>query len=190
MDASTVLLIGLPGSGKGTQAKVLAERRGYTHFSTGELFKELRARDSAVGRLVKDAYDSGKLLPDWFADYLFEEAILNLAPEAGIVLDGYPRSVPQAEIFHKTAEWLGREYKAINLAVSEEAALERQLSRATVEDRPDSATEEKIRIRFNEYRANTEPLLAYFREKGKLADIDGELTPEGVTAAIEAALAA
>lgn len=185
---NSVLLIGLPGSGKGTQAKVLAERFGWEHFSTGECFKALRNEDSAIGNLVKQAYDNGKLLPDWFADYLFEKAILNLPQGGGIVLDGYPRSLPQAGIFHDTMHWLSRPYIVLNLAVSEDEALRRQIERAKEEHRPDSGTEEQVRGRFREYQKNTEPLLAYFKDKGTLVDINGEQTPEEVSAAIAAAL--
>jgi adenylate kinase len=74
-----IIFMGLPGSGKGTQAKLLGETLGFDHFSTGDKFKELRNQDSALGQLVKEAYDNGKLLPDWFATYLFEDKVLNVA---------------------------------------------------------------------------------------------------------------
>lgn len=177
---TTVLLMGLPGSGKGTQAKKLAERLGWTHFSTGDKFKELREDTGPLGAKVKETYDTGKYAPDWFATYLFEHTALNLPKEAGIVCEGYPRTLPQAEIFDDTFGWLDRPYVAIYLAVREEEALRRQIERAKVENRTDSATPEQVQVRFEQYRANTEPLLNYFREKGILIEVDGEKTPEEV----------
>lgn len=185
---NTVLLMGLPGSGKGTQAKKLASRLGWTHFSTGDKFKELREEQGPLGAKVKETYDSGKYAPDWFATYLFEDTVLNLPKDAGIVCEGYPRTLPQAEIFDDTFSWLERPYVALNLAVREDEALRRQIERAKVENRTDSATPEQVQVRFEQYRANTEPLLNYFREKGILIEIDGEKTPEEVEAAIAKAI--
>ena len=185
---NTVVLMGLPGSGKGTQAKVLAESQKWLHFSTGDRFKALRDTDSPLGILVKEAYDAGKLLPDWFATFLFEEAVLTLPHGGGIVCDGYPRSLPQAHIFDETMHWLNRPYRVLNLVVSEAEALRRQIERATVEHRPDSATEEQIKIRFEQYQKNTEPLLTFFKEKGVLVDVDGQQSPDEVSTAIKNAL--
>lgn len=181
--------MGLPGSGKGTQAKLMAERNGWRHFSTGDKFKALRDGDGALSERVKEAYDSGKLLPDWFATYLFEEEVLNLDSDLGIIFDGYPRSVAQAEIFHDTMTWLNRPYKVVNLAVSQDEALRRQISRATVEHRPDSENEDKIRARFETYIANTAPVLEYFKAKDNLMEIDGTLSVEEISADITAKLA-
>lgn len=182
--------MGLPGSGKGTQAKKLAERLGWTHFSTGDRFKELREEASPIGARVKESYDAGKYAPDWFATYLFEDTVLNLTKEQGVVCDGYPRTLPQAEIFDDTFSWVDRPYVALYLAVREEEALRRQIERAKVENRTDSATPEQVKVRFEQYQANTEPLLNYFREKGLLIEINGENTPDEVAADIAQAIGA
>lgn len=188
MQVNTILFIGRPGSGKGTQAKVLCDKTGWTHFSTGDRFKTLRDEQGALGDRVREAYDAGKLLPDWFATYMFEDVVLNLKPEDGLVCDGYPRSRGQAEIFDDILTWLGRPYTVVDLGVSEEEAMRRQLERAKVEDRPDSGTEEKIKARFLTYQTATEPILEFFREKGLVIEIDGEQTPEEVEQAIAKAL--
>ncbi len=187
---NTVLLMGLPGSGKGTQAKKLAERLGWTHFSTGDTFKELREGEGPLAARVKETYDAGLYAPDWFATYLFEDTVLNLPKEQGIVCEGYPRTLPQAEIFDDTFSWLDRPYRAVYLLVREEEALRRQIERAKVENRTDSATPEQVQVRFEQYRANTEPLLNYFREKGVLVEVDGEKTPEEVQEEIAKAIGA
>lgn len=184
----TVLLTGRPGSGKGTQAKRLAKRYEWTHFSTGDLFKELREGAGPLAERVREAYDAGRLLPDWFANYLFEDTLLNFSTEAGIVCEGYPRSRAQAEIFDSVMTWLERPYIALDLEVSDEMVTARMLSRAETEHRPDSATREQIQARLSTYEEHTAPVLDFFREKGKLVTLDGTKTPEEVEAAIVAAL--
>lgn len=184
---NTVLFVGRPGSGKGTQAKLLCERMGWKHFSTGEIFKALRDEDSALGQKVREAYDGGKLLPDWFATYLFEDQILKLTSDAGIVCDGFPRSLAQAQIFDEILGWLERPYAVLDLMVTEEEAMRRQVERAKVEHRPDSS-EEAIRIRFEQYENATRPILDFFREKGLVTEIQGEQSPEDVKRDIAAAL--
>lgn len=184
----TVILTGRPGSGKGTQAKRLAERFGWTHFSTGDRFKALRDGEGPVAASIREAYDAGRLIPDWFANYLFEGEVLNLPSDAGIVCDGYPRSRAQAEIFDNVMTWLDRPYLALDLAVSDEMVTERMLLRAETEHRPDSATREQIQARLSTYEEHTAPVLDFFREKGTLTVLDGAVTPEEVEAAIVSAL--
>jgi len=185
---TTVLLTGRPGSGKGTQAKRLASTFGWTHFSTGDRFKELREGDSALAQKVRESYDAGRLLPDWFATYLFEDTILKLAPGAGIVMEGYPRSRMQAETFDSIMTWMDRPYLALDLAVSNAQVTQRMLKRAEVEHRPDSATGEQIMARLATYDEHTAPVLAYFEERGMLVTLDGTKTPEGVETDIMSAL--
>lgn len=184
----TVLLIGRPGSGKGTQAKVLSEKLGWVRMSTGDRIKGIRDGNEPFSPRVRELYDKGILLPDWFADYLLESGLLSLEPHVGVVLEGFGRTKSQAEHFTEIISWLGRDLMVLNLEVSEEEAMRRMLSRAAVEDRPDSNAEDKIRDRFRAFDASTGPALEFFREKGVVVDIDGELTPEGVAEAIAAAL--
>ncbi|MDQ1299597.1 MAG: adenylate kinase [Patescibacteria group bacterium] len=184
----TVILTGRPGSGKGTQAKRLAQKLGWVHFSTGDRFKALREGEGPLANHVREAYDAGELLPDWFANHLFEGAVLALRPDQGIVCDGYPRTRAQAERFASVMDWVERPYIALDLEVSEEEVMARMLARAVEEDRPDSSTEGKIRTRLAVYEAHTAPVLDYFREKDLLTVLDGTGTPEKVEEAIHAAL--
>lgn len=168
----TIVLMGLPGSGKGTQGNILAERLKGIRFSTGDRFRALREGEGALSKRVAKAYESGLLFPDWFATHLFEDAVLKLAPETSIVFDGFPRTRTQAESLDETMDWLGRSYKVINLMVPEEEALRRQIERAKTDDRPDSSTEEKVRVRFDEYQ-KTAGALDFFREQNVLIEING-----------------
>jgi len=184
----TVLIIGRPGSGKGTQAKLLSEKLGWVRLSTGDRIKEIRDGFEPFSPRVREMYDKGTLLPDWFADYLLESSLLDLDSHVGVVAEGFGRTKSQAEHFVEIIEWLGRDLVVINLEVSEDEALRRMMSRAKTEDRPDSNAEDKIRDRFRAFDASTGPALEYFREKGLVVEVDGELTPEGVAEAIETAI--
>lgn len=185
---NTIILTGRPGSGKGTQAKRLAEALGWVHFSTGERFKQLRDGEGPIAAHVREAYDAGELLPDWFANYIFEDVALSLRPEQGIVCDGYPRTLAQAERFASVMDWLERPYRVIDLAVANEEVTARMLKRAEEEHRPDSATPERIAARLSVYDSYTAPLLGYFKEQGLLTELDGSKTPDEVAADIRATL--
>ncbi len=187
--SNTVILTGKPGSGKGTQGKLLAERRGWSHFSTGAEFKKMRDEDSVLGQKVKEVFDSGQLLPDWFATYLVQNTFFALTETDGIVLEGYPRSQAQARTLDDILDWLGRPYTVIDLEVSDEDVTERMLKRATEEHRPDSATAEQIAVRLSAYREHTEPMLEFFKQNGKLTVVDGTGSVEDIAKAIDEVLA-
>ncbi len=185
---NSVLLTGRPGSGKGTQAKRLASEFGWKHFSTGDRFKQLRDGTGPIAAHVREAYDAGELLPDWFANYLFEEVALTLTEEEGLVCDGYPRTRQQAERFHAVMQWLERPYIVLDLAVAEEEAVSRMKSRALVEDRPDSGTDAQVRARLKTYETHTTPMLSFFKEMGVFCELDGMKSPDEVAEAIRASL--
>jgi adenylate kinase len=184
-----VLFIGRPGSGKGTQAKLLAEHLSWPAFSSGGNLKKLIDVGGPLAEHIRKDYDQGKFSPDWLAAYFFEQAVLEHSPEVGVVAEGFPRSLPQAELADQIFTWLGQPYTVVHLKVSEEEALRRQLSRAQTEHRPDSDVAEKIQARFEVYRTLTEPALDFFKEKGTLVEVDGEKTPEEIAQDIRTALA-
>ena len=182
---NTVLFIGRPGSGKGTQAKLISQKMGWKMFSSGERFKEIRDGNEPFSARVREMYDKGILIPDWFADYLLETAMLGNSVDTGIILDGFGRTADQAAHLLEIIEWLGRGFIVLNLEVSEGEVLRRMLKRSETEHRPDSDGEEKIKARLAQYDANTAPALEYFRTKGVVTDINGEQTPEEIAIEIE-----
>lgn len=162
-------MLGKTGSGKGTQAELVASKLGYKTFSTGDRFREIMKRDSSLGRKVKQLHEDGILLPYWFASYLFEEFFLALGDEDGAVTEGVGRSKEEAEMFDEVMQWLGRDYVVLELEVSDEAVVGRQMKRG----RSDSNTDEKLQTRLDEYRNNTKKAIEFFKEKGKLVEVDG-----------------
>lgn len=178
--ARTILFMGRPGSGKETQARLLSERTGFHVMSTGEKFRELREHRDALGQHIRAEYDAGHLIPNWFADYLTINAMISLSPEAGIIYEGSGRTAEQAKLFHEVTSWLGRPYRIINLDISEEEAHARQVLRAKSGNRPDSDTEQKIKIRFEAYENETKRALEFFKEKGAVIDVDAVGTIEEI----------
>ncbi len=166
-------MVGRPGSGKGTQAKLLAEKIGAPIFSTGGEFRSLAAGSSYLGKRLKGAMEGGELLPHWLASFTFQKVIFGLEPEDKIVFEGACRTEPEAALFEEMSKWLSRPYKAIYLAISEEEAWTRLLARAGTEHRADD-DQTAIRKRFEEYKKKNEAVIEHFRSVGTLVEINGE----------------
>jgi adenylate kinase len=149
-------------------------------LSSGDRIKEIRDGSEPFSERVREMYDKGTFLPNWFADYLLESALLDIDAHVGIVLEGFGRTRNQAEHLVEIVSWLGRSLVVFNLEVSEEEVMKRMLKRAETEDRPDSSDEDKVRARIKQYDENTAPAVAYFREQGVLIDINGEQTPADI----------
>jgi len=187
---NTILLIGRPGSGKGTQAKLLSERLAWIRLSSGDRIKAIRDGNEPFSPRVRAEYDKGTLLPDWFADYLLESGLLDLDAYVGVVTEGFGRTERQARHYADIIQWLGRNLMVINLEVSEEEALRRMKSRNETQDRPDSNTDDKMFGRLAQFAEETMPALEYFRSLGFVKDVDGEKTPAEIAEAIEQLLEA
>jgi adenylate kinase len=190
MKARNLLLLGAPGAGKGTQAVRLAARLGIPHVSTGDLLRAAVAEGTRLGREAKSFMDRGELVPDSIVIGVAAERLGRPDAKTGFVLDGFPRTVAQAEALDVELSRLGTKLDRCLALVTDEAALvARLLKRAQIEGRADD-NEATIRNRMRVYRAQTEPLIAYYRDKGLLREIDGMGTIEAVEKRIQEGLGA
>ena len=188
MTARRLLLLGPPGAGKGTQAQLLVDRLGIPQISTGEMLRAAVASGTEVGRKAQAYMDAGKLVPDDIVIGVTGERLRQPDAAAGFILDGFPRTVAQAEALDALLERLGVKLeRCVVLRVDEEELVQRLLKRARIEGRSDD-NEESIRTRMAEYREKTEPLIEYYRRRGVLAEVDGLGEVEEVAARIAAAL--
>jgi adenylate kinase len=156
-----LLLLGPQGSGKSTQAKLLAEKYNLCFISIGELVRAKALEDSSEGRRVKEIMERGDLVDDVTVANLFKEKLEN-GCENGFVTDSYPRRISQVETYDPEIE------KVIYLEIPDSEVLKRLLSRGRIDD-----TKEAIGKRLGIYHSETKPLLDYYRDMGRLAEVDG-----------------
>ena len=180
-----ILILGPQGSGKGTQANLLAAVYRIPHVATGDILREAAARGSELGRRVEPILDRGDLVPD---DLMIDLIRERLEREDGFVLDGFPRTLPQAEALDATLDDIGKPLDAvILLQVGDDVATGRLQARSAAEGRADDAPA-AIRNRLRLYHELTEPLVGRYREDGMLIAVDGGGSVEKVGADIEDAL--
>jgi adenylate kinase len=188
MSARRLLLLGPPGAGKGTQAQLLVERLGIPQISTGDMLRAAVAAGSEVGRQAKSYMDAGKLVPDAVVIGVAEQRLGRPDAKQGFILDGFPRTAAQAEALDRMLPTLGcRLERCVALTVDEDELVKRLLRRAELEGRSDD-NETSIRTRMREYREKTEPLIAYYRGRGVLREVDGLGEIEDVARRIAQAL--
>jgi adenylate kinase len=175
----TIALLGPPGSGKGTQATRLEDELGYTALSTGELLREARANGTELGAKAAEYMDRGELVPDELIVGALRDRMEEL--EGPVLLDGFPRTVAQAEAL----EGRGRDLQAALLIdVPDDVVVERMSGRGRADDQP-----ETVRERLRVYHRETEPLVAYYAQRGLLRRVDGSGDPDAVHRALREALA-
>ena len=173
-----VVLLGPPGAGKGTQAQVLCQRLGVPAISTGDMLREAVSEGSELGRKVQGIMASGALVDDGTMAEVVRERLAKPDTRGGFLLDGYPRTLPQAETLAGILRDAGRELNAVLLVdVPEDELVRRTLLRGRADDQ-----EEVIRERLRVYREKTEPLIGYYRQRGLLRELDGNRPIEEVTA--------
>ena len=176
-----IALMGPPGSGKGTQAARLRDERGFVPLATGDLLREARDAGTELGKRAAAYMDRGELVPDEVVAEMMRGAIAELGDEP-IVLDGFPRTVAQADELARALEAGGRELAAAILVdVPDDVVAERISHRhqGRADDR-----EETVRERLRVYHRDTEPLAAYYRDRGLLRTVDGAQDEEAVQAGI------
>ncbi|GBD28601.1 Adenylate kinase [bacterium HR31] len=210
-----VVLLGPPGAGKGTQARRLAERFGVPQIATGDILREAMASGSELGRRAKSYYDRGDLVPDEIMLEVVAERLRQPDARRGFILDGFPRTVPQAEGLDRLLDGMGRKVQAVLLFEVPRDALVRRLSGRWVcqahghvfhelysppqvpgrcdhdgselVQREDDRPE-TVERRLEVYARQTAPLVEYYRARGLLHTVDASADPEEVGRRVEAAL--
>lgn len=177
-----IVLVGPPGAGKGTQAVLLSEKLGVPHISTGDLFRANISENTELGQTAKRYIDAGELVPASVTNDMVKARIAEADAAEGFLLDGYPRSVEQADALKDMLVEMGTDIDAVlEFVVDEETVVQRMLARGRADD-----TEDVIRNRMKVYREETEPLLDYYA--GKLVTVDAVGEVEEISARATAAL--
>jgi len=183
-----ILLLGPQGSGKGTQARRISAEYGIPHIATGDILRAAIAEGTPLGQQVKPILEGGELVPDELIIEVIRERLEEPDAAAGFVLDGFPRTMGQADALDSVLREIGRELTVVfALQVSDEICIERLLKRARDERRTDD-TPDTIRRRLELYHRETEPLIEHYRTLGILLTIHADGTPNEVFAEIQAAL--
>jgi adenylate kinase len=190
-----LILLGPPGAGKGTQAQRLVDKHGIVQLSTGDMLRAAVKADTAVGRRAKDIMARGELVPDDVVVAIVSDRIDQPDARAGFILDGFPRTVPQAEALDRMLAQKGLRLDAvIELKVDEGSMIrriEKRIADATARGepiRPDDDPE-VLKRRLHAYREQTAPLIDYYGKKGALGTIDGMAPIGDVGVAIDRILA-
>jgi adenylate kinase len=184
-----VVLLGPPGAGKGTQGAIASEQHGIPRIATGDLLREAVKASSPMGMRVKRYMDQGELVPDDLILGLIEEKLASPEAQSGVIMDGFPRTIAQAEAVDRLLSSRGgRVDHVLAFAVPEPELVRRMIGRAGVEGRSDD-TPEAIRQRLDVYRATTEPLIAYYRKQNIVTDVEATGDIEDVAARVAEALA-
>lgn len=175
------ILFGPPGAGKGTQAAAMVEKYGLCHISTGELLRREIAAQTPLGKQAKALIDDGQLVPDQIVEDMIAQCFDSLRDVNGFLLDGFPRTLAQAEALDEMLARRGESVTGVvSIMIPDAMIFERIRHRAAIEGRADDASDETISHRIATYHAKTEPLIGYYRQAGKYAEIDGVGTIEEV----------
>ncbi|MEM0975937.1 MAG: adenylate kinase [Pseudomonadota bacterium] len=189
-----IILLGPPGAGKGTQARILEETRGMVQLSTGDMLRAARTSGTEMGKRVADIMDRGELVTDEIVIGLIEEK-LSEGASGGFIFDGFPRTLAQADALGQLLEKKGETLDAvIEMQVDDETLVQRVVNRAKEaaeagqKVRSDD-NEDSMRIRLMEYYKKTSPLIGYYHAKGMLKSVDGLASIDDVQSSISEALA-
>ena len=183
------VLFGPPGAGKGTQAGAMVERYNLCHLSTGELLRSEIAAGTPLGLQAKTLIEGGNLVPDEVVEGMIESKFQSVKGVDGFLLDGFPRTLAQADALKDMLAKRGEKVTAcVSIMIPDALIHERIAHRAALEGRADDAREEVVNNRIQTYHAKTEPLIAYYKAAGLYREIDGVGTIEEVRARIFAAM--
>ncbi len=176
-----LIFLGPPGAGKGTQAKVLSERCQVPHISTGDILRSAVKAKSELGKKAEGYMSAGELVPDELILDLVRERLGQEDTANGWLLDGFPRTVEQAEFLNKLLDEIKQTCEfVINMEVPDDVLVARMLERGRADDK-----EDVIRNRLDVYRAETEPLIAFYRGQQLLKSVDGNQELDTVSEALQ-----
>jgi len=171
---ANILLLGPQGAGKGTQGRLIASEYAIPHVATGDMLRAAMADGSELGQQVRPIYDSGRLVPDNLMIALIRERLSGEDAREGLVLDGFPRTMAQADALEETLREIGRDLDVVfEFQIPDEVGRERMLKRAAEEGRTDD-TPEAIDERLRLYHEETKPLIEYYRTRGNLVGVHGD----------------
>jgi adenylate kinase len=169
-----IVLFGKPGAGKGTQAEFLKEKYKLTHISTGDVFRFNLKNDTELGKQARVFMDAGDLVPDELTTKMLIDEVKKHPETNGILFDGYPRTISQAEALDAFLPTIGSNVAAtIALEADDEVLIKRLLERGKTSGRPDDQDEDKIRNRYQEYNEKTAPLMDYYKNQDKFYAVNG-----------------
>lgn len=191
MSRRYLVLMGPPGAGKGTQGKLIAADAGIPHVNTGDMFRAECAAGTELGERVRSILDVGDLVPDELTIEVVRARLGQDDTARGFVLDGFPRTLAQAEALDRVLAEIDRGELSVVLdfQVADEIAVQRLLGRAGVEGRSDD-TPDRIQYRLEVYHEQSEPLVEYYRARGILVGIHADRTVEQVFSEVQQVLAA
>lgn len=168
-----LVLFGIQGSGKGTQAKRLAQEFGYDIFEAGGELRKIAASGSPLGETVKSYIDAGNLVPHEIIMQVVQEATMKRAKDQKILFDGIPRDGKQKKDFDRIMREVSRDFRCIHVLLSPEEGMKRIFGRAKTEGRADDANEEIIRRRMQTFTEKTLPVIREYEREGKVMEVDG-----------------
>jgi len=169
-----LILFGPPGSGKGTQSEKIVEKFQLVHLSTGNLLRQEIAEKTLLGNSAKEFMDKGQLVPDEVVIGMIDTCIKKHPDARGFLLDGFPRTIAQADSLDKLLDYLKEPIsKVIALEVEEDELVSRLLKRGVTSGRSDDTNEEVIRKRFQVYNNETAPVAEYYKKQGKFESVKG-----------------
>ena len=185
-----LILLGAPGAGKGTQSERLVAERGLTQLSTGDMLRDALARGTELGKQAKAIMDDGKLVADDIILAMIRERLTASTGGNGVILDGFPRTIAQAEGLDKMLEEMGLHIDhVIEISVDENVLADRIMTRAKESDETrDDDSVEVLQKRLKVYHESTAPIIPYYQNRGKLSVVDGMQSIDAVASAIDAIL--
>ncbi|MFL5937285.1 MAG: adenylate kinase [Gaiellaceae bacterium] len=183
-----ILLLGPQGAGKGTQAQRISEAYGIPHIATGDILRTAMAAGTELGLKVKPIYDSGRLVPDELMIGLIRDRLAEDDTDAGFILDGFPRTLPQAEALDQMLRGIAKELTVVfALQLPEPVAIARLTKRSELEGRVDD-TPEGIAKRLELYRRETEPLIEWYRVRSNVVTVHADRSVNEVFGEVQEAL--